>query len=101
VVARFERLVASPQQVRELAEILGHIDVRSVLPHIQVPTLILHRTGDRINNVGQGRYVAWSIPGARFVELRGEDHLPFLGDQDALLDEVPHLSRERTRKVAK
>src|SRR6266542_1513924 len=86
--ARFERLVASPQQVRELAEILGQIDIRSVLPHIQVPTLVLHRTGDRISDVGQGRYVAESIPGARFVELPGADHLPFLGDRGALLDEI-------------
>src|SRR6266511_2470906 len=86
--ARFERLVASPQQVRELAEILGQIDIRSVLPHIQVPTLVLHRTGDRIGDVGQGGYVAESIPEARFVELPGADHLPFLGDRGALLDEI-------------
>ncbi len=86
--ARFERLVASPQQVRELATILGQIDVRSVLPHVRVPTLVLHRTGDRIADVGQGRYVAQSIHGARFVELSGEDHIPLLGDQDAILDEV-------------
>src|SRR6266542_3874647 len=86
--ARFERLVASPQQIRELARILGQVDVRSVLPHIQVPTLVLHRTGDRISNVEQGRYAAEHIPGARFVELSGVDHIPFLGDQDAILDEV-------------
>jgi class 3 adenylate cyclase len=86
--ARFERLVASPQQIRELADILVQIDVRSVLPHIQVPTLVLHRTGDRIVDVGQGRYVGQSIPGARFVEVPGANHLPFLGDQSALLDEI-------------
>src|SRR6266511_1453752 len=59
--ARFERLVASPQQVRELATILGQIDVRSVLRQVRVPTLVLHRTGDRIADVDQGRYVAQSI----------------------------------------
>jgi class 3 adenylate cyclase len=86
--ARFERLVASPQAYRELAAILGQIDVRSVLPHIQSPALVLHRSGDRIVAVGQGRFAAEQIPGARFVELPGDDHLPFLGDQDAILDEI-------------
>jgi class 3 adenylate cyclase len=86
--ARFERLVASPQQVRELLVTLGQIDVRSILPHVRVPTLVLHRTGDLISDVGQGQYVAQSIHGARFVELSGADHHPFLGDQDAILDEV-------------
>jgi class 3 adenylate cyclase/pimeloyl-ACP methyl ester carboxylesterase len=86
--ARFERLVASPGAFIELAAILGQIDVRSALPFVQAPTLVLHRTGDRIVDVGQGRYVADRIPGARFVELPGEDHIPFLGDQDAILDEI-------------
>jgi class 3 adenylate cyclase len=86
--ARFERLAASPQAFRELGAILGQIDVRSVLPHIQAPSLVLHRTGDRIVDVGQGRFAAEMIPGAKFVELPGDDHLPFLGDQDALLDEI-------------
>jgi class 3 adenylate cyclase len=62
--------------------------VRSVLPHIRLPTLVLHLTGDRIVDVGQSRYVAQSIPGARFVEVPGANHLPFLGDQSALLDEI-------------
>ena len=86
--ARFERLVASPEQVRELAGILGQIDVRSVLPHIKAPTLVLHRTGDRIVDVEQGRYVAQGIPEAKFVGVPGTDHLPFLGNQGALLDEI-------------
>jgi class 3 adenylate cyclase len=86
--ARFERLVATPQAFRELGAILGQIDVRSVLPHVQAPALVLHRVGDRINDIGQGRFAAASIPGARLVELQGDDHLPFLGDQDAILDEI-------------
>jgi class 3 adenylate cyclase len=86
--ARFERLVATPQAFRELAAIIWQIDVRSVLPHIQAPTLVLHRTGDRIVDVGQARYAADQIPRGKFIELEGDDHLPFLGDQDALLDEV-------------
>ncbi|MDP9343263.1 MAG: adenylate/guanylate cyclase domain-containing protein [Actinomycetota bacterium] len=86
--ARFERLVASPGDFREIATILGQIDVRRVVPSVQAPTLVLHRTGDIISDVGQGRWIAEHIPDARLVELEGNDHLPFLGDQDAIVDEI-------------
>ena len=86
--ARFERLGASPGDWRELAEILGQVDVRAVLAHIQAPTLVLHRTGDRIVDVAQGRAIAEMIPGAKFVQLEGEDHFPILGDPDAIVDEI-------------
>src|SRR5262249_58673444 len=62
--------------------------VRHVLPTVRVPTLVLHRTGDRCLLVEEGRYVASLVPDARFVELPGDDHLPFVGDQDALIDEI-------------
>ena len=64
------------------------IDIRHVLPSIGVPALVLHRTGDTDSNVEEGRWIARCIPGARFVELPGVDHLPWVGDQDAVLDEV-------------
>jgi hypothetical protein len=64
------------------------IDVRDVLPLVRVPTLVLHRSGDRCLLVDEGRYVASLVPGARFVELPGDDHLPFVGDQDAVIDEI-------------
>jgi pimeloyl-ACP methyl ester carboxylesterase/class 3 adenylate cyclase len=86
--ARFERLGASPGAWRELAEILAHVDVRQVLPNIQVPTLVIHRNGDRIVDVGQGREIARRIPNASFVELPGVDHIPFLGDPDSIVDEI-------------
>jgi pimeloyl-ACP methyl ester carboxylesterase len=86
--ARFERLVASPGAYRELAEILAALDVRQVLPLVQVPTLVLHRTGDRVIPVEQGRAVAERIAGARFVQLPGIDHIPWLGDWEPLVDEV-------------
>jgi pimeloyl-ACP methyl ester carboxylesterase len=86
--ARFERLVATPSAYRELGAVLFEIDVRSILPSVQAPTLVLHRREDAIVNVGQGRYVAERIPGARFVELSGIDHVPFIGDQDSILAEV-------------
>lgn len=86
--ATYLRMGASPGAVLALTEMNSQIDVRQVLPAIRVPTLILHRTGDLTLGVEQGRYMAEKVPGAKFVELPGDDHLPFVGDQDALIDEV-------------
>jgi len=66
----------------------AEIDIRHVLPAIGVPTLILHRHGDRLIDVGSGRYMAGQIPGAKYVELPSEDHLPWVGDAEAALDEI-------------
>jgi class 3 adenylate cyclase len=82
------RLGASPRAAQTLARTNTEIDVREVLPTIRVPTLVVHRKGDRDVSVEEARYIAGRIPGARLVELPGEDHLVFVGDQDALLDEV-------------
>jgi pimeloyl-ACP methyl ester carboxylesterase len=86
--ARFERLGASPGAWLELQEVFGSLDVRRVLPHVQAPTLVLHRSEDRIVPVGQSRAIAEQIPDAKLVEMEGNDHIPFLGDADALVDEV-------------
>ena len=59
-----------------------------MLPAIHVPTLVLSRTGDRIVDVPQARFVAEQIEGATFAELTGDDHIPFVGDGDAILDRV-------------
>jgi class 3 adenylate cyclase len=66
----------------------AEVDVRHVLPTVRVPTLVIHNRGDLCLKVEEGRYVAEHIPGARFVELPGSDHLPFFEDQDAMLDEI-------------
>src|SRR5271155_5030981 len=63
-------------------------DVRALLPALAVPTLVLHRRGNRFIRVEAGRYLAEHIPGAKYVELPGEDHLFFVGDTDALVDEI-------------
>jgi class 3 adenylate cyclase len=63
-------------------------DVRALLPAISCPTLVLHREGDRVIHLGAGRYLAEHIPGAKFVVLSGDDHLYFVGDTDALVDEI-------------
>jgi class 3 adenylate cyclase len=65
----------------------SRIDVRQVLPTIQVPTLVLHRRGDHDSRLEEGRYIAERIPGARFVELAGDDHIPWI-DADQIVDEV-------------
>jgi class 3 adenylate cyclase len=85
---RFERHSVRPGMVAPIFAALGALDIRPVLPAIRVPTLIMHRRGDRLIDVANGRYLAASIPGARYVELEGEDHIYFAGDSDALLDEV-------------
>ena len=84
---RCERRGASPGSVCALMRMDAEIDVRDILPTVRIPTLVMHRTGDRLTPVGGARYTAARIPGARFVELPGDDHL-FVGDQDAILDEV-------------
>ena len=86
--ARLERLGASPGAAMALRRMNGQIDIRQTLSAIRVPTLVLHRTGDLDTSIEEGRYLAAHIPGARFVDLPGADHLPWAGDQDVLLDEV-------------
>jgi class 3 adenylate cyclase len=87
MLAMFERAAASPTMVLALDRFNTEVDVTQVLPVIGVPTLVLHRTDDLVP-IGLGRYLAEHVPGARFVELAGNDHMPWVGDSDAVLDEV-------------
>jgi class 3 adenylate cyclase len=82
---RWERLGASPRGAKQLTEMVLDIDVRPILETLQVPTLVLHHTGDRAIPVESGRYLATHIPHARYWEQPGE-HL--LGDADALIGEI-------------
>ncbi len=82
------RMGASPGAALTLAKMNSQADIRHVLPAIRVPTLVLHRRGDRDMSVEEGRYVASRIPGARFVELSGDDHVPYVGNVDVLVDEI-------------
>jgi pimeloyl-ACP methyl ester carboxylesterase/DNA-binding winged helix-turn-helix (wHTH) protein len=96
--AAYLRMGASPGAAVALTRMNADIDVRDVLPSIRVPALVLHRTGDRCLSVNEGRYLASRIPGATFVELPGDDHLPFAGDQDALFAALePFLARMHDR----
>ena len=87
-LATYFRQSASPGDAAALLRMNTEIDVRAVLPTIPVPTLIVHRTGDLDANVEEGRWIASQIPDAKLVELPGDDHLPWVGDQNRVLDEV-------------
>ncbi|MEX1255116.1 MAG: adenylate/guanylate cyclase domain-containing protein [Dehalococcoidia bacterium] len=89
--AGLERAAASPGAIVALMRANYEIDVRHILPSIQAPTLIFHRVGDALVPVESGRYLAEHIPGAKYVELPGEDHLIQALDEDVLdhlLDEM-------------
>jgi len=86
--ARLLRSGTSPGGAVGLLDLYAQIDTRHVLPSISVPTLVLHRQDDVAVPEPHGPYLADNIPGARYVPLEGEDHLPMVGDQDALLDEI-------------
>lgn len=86
--ARYERLGASPGAAMALMRMNSEIDVRPVLPAVHVPTLILHRREDVNITVMASRYMAQEIPGAKYVELTGQDHLPWVGDADAIVAEI-------------
>jgi len=85
---RYERLSSTPGGLRAQLSWIRDTDLRGVLDAIQCPTLVLHRAGDLAVPVDHGRYLAEHIGGARYVELEGWDHLPYFGDQDAVLDEI-------------
>jgi class 3 adenylate cyclase len=87
-VARVQRADMGPDQVAAMARAALERDVRELLPSISCPTLVLHREGDRYILPGAGRYLAEHIPNAKFVVLPGDDHLLYVGDTDALADEV-------------
>jgi class 3 adenylate cyclase len=86
--ARLERQGASPAMAVAMFEAFLDTDVRHVLPALAVPTLVLHRKGDRVVNIRAGRWLASQIRGAKFVELPGIDHSPYVGDADAILGEI-------------
>lgn len=85
---RFCRSALSPGSARRIMQLGFQVNWEAVAPSVRVPTLVLHRTGDLVVPVRQGKRLAESIPGARFVELPGVDHLVWAGDQDRVLDEV-------------
>lgn len=77
---KFERLGATPAACLEMMRLNSQIDVSAILPTIHVPTLVIHRKDDVAVNVEGGRELAALIPDARYIELPGADHIPFVGE---------------------
>ncbi len=96
---RYERLAMSPGMFRPVYPQTYKIDVRPVLPTVRVPTLVLHRSGNRYIRIDNGRYLAEHIAGAKFVEVPGDDHYYHAGDTEALLGPVQEFLTG-TREVA-
>jgi class 3 adenylate cyclase/pimeloyl-ACP methyl ester carboxylesterase len=86
--ARTQRLAASPTEARIISRAMVDLDVRDALPRIRVPTLIMHRPRELVWDVRHSRYLAEHIPDARYVELEGVDSFPFVGDSDAIIEEI-------------
>lgn len=95
--AQTQRLAASPGAIKAILDGIRDTDVRSLLPLVCVPTLVLHRRGDRGVPVESGRYLASHIPGARYVELPGDDHWWWVGDTQAIRDEIERFIRQSGR----
>jgi class 3 adenylate cyclase len=95
--ASYFRASASPGAAAAIMRMNREIDVRHVLPATRVPTLIVHRTGDRVIDVQHARYLACHIPGAKLIELPGEVHTPWLGNRDELLNAVEQFLTGKTR----
>jgi class 3 adenylate cyclase len=86
--ARMQRLAASPGEARVITRAMVDVDVRHLLPRIRVPTLVMHRPNELVWDVRHSRYLAANIQGARYVELEGIDSFPFIGDSDAIVEEI-------------
>jgi pimeloyl-ACP methyl ester carboxylesterase len=93
------RYGSSPSASRALELMNMEVDISPVLPTIRVPTLVLHRTGDPACKVEEGRYIAERIPGSTLVELPGDDHPPFLGDVDAIVDRIEAFTKESWHEI--
>lgn len=92
-IAGYQRAASSSATAVALLRLAYELDVRDALPAVTAPTLVLHRRSDRAAPIDQGRALAQGIPDARFIELEGRSHLPFVGDVDAVVDEVRRFLR--------
>jgi pimeloyl-ACP methyl ester carboxylesterase len=97
--ASWMRFAATPAAVTDLARMNAEVDVRHVLPSLRVPTLVLHRTGDRVVPVERARELAGLIPHARLAELPGRDHYPYFDDVDGFFGEVEGFLRGLTEEA--
>jgi class 3 adenylate cyclase len=87
-LAKFERLASSPGAIRTIMMLNAQIDVTPILSSVQIPTLVQHRSADRVVSVVLGRGLATQIAGARYVEYSGSDHAFWSGDTEAMLGDI-------------
>ena len=85
---KLERLSATPGAIKAIALLNAQIDVRPILPNVQVPTLVLHRRTDVQVPVALGRHLAAQIPNARFIEYPDGDHAFWSGETEALIGDI-------------
>jgi len=83
--ARLQREAATSEMAAKLLDLTYNLDVTDLLPRLRVPTLVVHRKGDKAIPFNLGKEMASMIPNARFVPLEGSIHIPFFGDADAVL----------------
>jgi class 3 adenylate cyclase len=99
--AKYERMSNSPASAAAFLRLNHLIDVSDILSSIRVPTLVIHRTGDKVISVEGGRFLAENIPGARYLEYPGEDHLPFFGENaDDIADAIEEFLTGSRQPVA-
>ena len=87
-LTRFQRTSASAEFTANSLAAVYQLNVIDLLPEITVPTVVIHRKKDRVMPFQQGRVLAASIPGARFVPLEGNTHVPWLGDTESVLQNI-------------
>jgi pimeloyl-ACP methyl ester carboxylesterase len=95
---KFERLGATPGACISLMRMNSQIDISEVLPAIQIPTLVIHRSEDILIDIEAGRQLAAHIPGAHYVELPGRDHLPWVGNADRIVDAIESFLGDAKRR---
>lgn len=99
-LAGYFRSSASPSAALDLARMNTEADITDILNTIQVPTLLIYRTGDKDVQIEEGKYLAERITGSKFVELPGEDHLFWADDSYSVLAEIQEfVTGERPNKV--
>ena len=91
IAARCERLSATPTTMRGLWAMNASVDVREAASRVRVPSLVMHRAGDRVVSAAASRWLAARLPGARLIELEGDDHLPFIGDSEPVVVAISAL----------
>ena len=94
--ARARRIAASPKMATDILRLNCEIDVRGILPTVQAPALVLHRSGDRFVDIEHGRYLAEHLPNAEFVELDGTDHMPFIDPDQIAVEAEEFLTGHRS-----